>query len=359
MSELKCFTVAGAPVEIGQALGALVKPVFGAYMAQSAAWARVRDWRGHPFVTALHRAAMERFPDYISELDGMARALDWPAQDLFLWNCRGELVHRVPDGCTTLAADCAEGGIIAHNEDGDPYLKGKCMLVDVRPSGKPGFVSFYYPGSLPGHTFAVNRAGLAQAINNVRVVGTAPGVPRMILARAVLDARSLPDAVAVLRDTPRAGGFHHTIGVANAPGMLSIEATPARCSIERVGGAPGNTARVSGHANHLIHRGHEAERQIVTASSRDRQARLAALLPSLDDAADQKALLRVLGDRGDRGAGGEPGLPIYRDDPNDPDNENTLATALMRIERDGVALQVHQHGERVFEQYILRTAAAG
>lgn len=355
MPQLQCFTVEGDPVQIGRTLGALAKPIFDAYMAQSGAWERVRQWRGHSLVAELHRAAVRYFPDQVAELAGMAETLGWPVQDLFLWNCRGELVHRVPDGCTTLAAEFAGGGIIAHNEDGDPYLKGKCMLVDVRPAGKPGFVSFYYPGSLPGHTFAANRAGLAQAINNLRIVGTMPGVPRMVLARAVLDARSLAQALALLRDTPRAGGFHHTIGEGSDGGdacICSIEATPARCSVERVGGSPGSAARVSGHANHLIHRGHEHERQVVTDSSRDRQARLDALLPGLDDVSDNDALLRVLGER----AGS--GLPIYRDDPSDPDDENTLATVLMRVERDGVAMQVHLCGERVFERFIFRQTVA-
>jgi hypothetical protein len=173
MSELKCLTVEGDPEEIGRGLGALAKPVFDAYMAQSSAWARVSRWRDDPFVAALRREAEQRFPNHVVELDSMAEALGWPAQDIFLWNCRGELVHRVPDGCTTLAAESPEGGVIAHNEGGDPYLKDKAMLVEMRPKGKPGFVSVYYPGSLPGHTFAASYAGLAQAINNVRIVRTA------------------------------------------------------------------------------------------------------------------------------------------------------------------------------------------
>lgn len=353
MSQLKCFTVEGDSAEIGRALGALAKPVFDAYMAQSAAWARLRAWRGAAFVKGLRGMAVERFPAYVAELDAMADALEWPADDLFLWNCRGELTQRTPDGCTTLAAERSmggAGGVIAHNEDGDPHLRDKCMLVDVRPAGQPGFVSFYYPGSLPGHTFAANRAGIAQAINNLRIVHTAPGVPRMILARAVLDSVSLDDAVTLLRDMPRASGFHHTLGCAGDARVFSIEATPRRCSIERVGGQDADVGRLSGHANHMIHRGHELELQVVTDSSRDRQLRLAEWLPKLGDRSDNETLLSVLGDRAGMG------LPIYRDDPRDPDDENTLATALMRTERDGVAFEVHQQGMRVFEQFISRSA---
>ncbi|WP_028228024.1 C45 family autoproteolytic acyltransferase/hydolase [Paraburkholderia ferrariae] len=346
MQELKSFRVGGTPEAIGHELGLLARPIFATYMAQSAAWQAVSRWRGSAFAQQLREAAQRHFPAYVAELDAMAAALGWPADDLFLWNCRGELIHRVPDGCTTLAAPVPAGGLIAHNEDGDPYLRGRCLVVEAEPEDKPGFVSFYYPGSLPGHTFAATRAGLAQAINNVRIREPHAGVPRMILARAVLDAATLDEALALLRDTPCASGFHHTIGGVQADGvrLYSVEATAQRCSI-----VPVNA--LSGHANHLIHAGCECEAQIVTDSSRDRQARLAELLPALGTQPDAEALVGVLQDRA--GAG----LPIFRADPNDPDDENTLATASLAIGAEGVSLGVWQEGERVFDRFVRATRA--
>lgn len=343
MPELKCFHVAGEPNEIGLELGAIARPIFDAYMAQSVAWQAVSRWRGHPYVQQLRAAASAHFPAYVAELDGMAAGLGWPAEDVFLWNCRGELIHNSPDGCTTLAAVNGNDRFIAHNEDGDPYLRSRCFLVDLQPVGKPGFVSFCYPGSLPGHTFAASRAGIAQTINNVRIRHPSVGVPRMVLTRAVLDAASLDEALKLLRDAPRASGYHHTLGFAGDGSLVSVEATVQRCSVVAAGS-------LSGHTNHLIHEGHEHEAQIITDSSRDRQARLAALLPALDanlnEVSNGDALLRVLQDRAPTG------LPIYRDDPHDPDDENTLATVLFCIARDGIAMQVHEVGERVFERFI-------
>ncbi|MGU7772059.1 C45 family autoproteolytic acyltransferase/hydrolase [Burkholderia sp. MR1-5-21] len=331
---------AGTPFDIGVRLGELARPVFDAYMQQSSAWQAVSRWRGHPFVLALRQAALAACPDLVAELDGIAAGLGWPAEDIFLWNCRGELIHNAPDGCTTLAAHGADGTRwIAHNEDGDPFLRERCLLVDVRPDGKPGFVSFYYPGSLPGHTFAVNRAGIVQAINNIRIRTPAAGVPRMILARAVLDATSLDAAVDVLRTHARASGFHHTLGATGDARLLSIEASVARCSIVDV-------ARLAGHANHLVHPGCEGEGQIVTQSSADRQRRVDTLLPGVD-AIGEDALLRVLGDRAPEG------LPIYRDDPDDPDDENTLATAVFAIRASGIDMSVHQHGTQRFATRIV------
>ncbi|BFG76250.1 C45 family autoproteolytic acyltransferase/hydolase [Paraburkholderia terrae] len=336
--------IAGEPFEIGRQLGELARPAFDAYMQQSAAWHDVQAWRGHAFVQHLRDAARAHCPDQLTELDGMAAGLGWRADDIFLWNCRGELMHNTPDGCTTFAAVRSGDTLIVHNEDGDPFLLGKGLLVDVQPKDKPGFISFYYPGSLPGHTFAANRAGLVQAINNLRIRQPVTGVPRMILARAVLDQSTLDQAVQLLYDTPRASGFHHTLGAAGDRRVFSVEATAMRCSVERV-------ERVSGHANHMIHAGCEDEAQIVTDSSCDRQARVGVLLEQRGAQIDGDALVDMLHDKAPTG------LPIYRDDPRDPDGENTLATALFELRDDGVALRVHAQRAVVFETFIARTAA--
>lgn len=347
--DLSLFQVSGKPYEIGCQLGELAQPGFADYMDQSPAWREVRRWRGDPFVQKLRGAAQARFPELLDELDGMAAGLGWPAEDVFLWNCRGELIHNAPDGCTTLAAVAGGARFIAHNEDGDPFLRERCALVEVRPNGKPGFVSFYYPGSLPGHTFAANRAGVVQAIDNLRIRVPAPGVPRMILARAVLDAGSLDEALDLLRGVPAASGFHHTLGCAGDARLFSVEASAQRCSVQLV-------RNLAGHANHMIHPGCEAEAQIVTDSSRDRQLRVDAfvdaLLPALIQPLKPAALLDVLHDRAPSG------LPIYRDDPLDPDHENTLASALFDIGSAGVSMKVFRQGRHcAFDTFIARTTS--
>ena len=341
---MSLFQVRGEPYEIGYRQGEIARPVFADYMEQSSAWRAVRCWRGEPFVQRLREAAQAHFPALLIELDGMAAGLGWSAEDLFLWNCRGELIHNAPDGCTTLAAVEGDARFIAHNEDGDPFLGERCALVEIRPTGKPGFVSFYYPGSLPGHTFAANRAGVVQAINNLRVRSPVVGVPRMILARAVLDAGSLDEALQILRTVPAASGFHHTLRCAGDARLFSVEASARRCSVQLV-------SQLAGHANHMIHPGCEAEAQIVTDSSRDRQWRVDALVPALARPLKPAALLDVLHDRAPAG------LPIYRDDPHDPDDENTLATALFEIGSAGVSMKVYRQGQCVFDTFIARATS--
>lgn len=341
---LSLVQVGGEPYDIGYRLGELARPVFADYLHQSSAWQAVRRWRGASFVQQLRDAAQMHFPALLAELDGMAAGLGWSAADVFLWNCRGELIHNAPDGCTTLAAVVGDTRFVAHNEDGDPFLRERCALVEIRPAGKPGFVSFYYPGSLPGHTFAASRAGIVQAINNLRIRTPVAGVPRMILARAVLDAASLDEALHILRDMPAASGFHHTLACAGDARIFSVEASAQRCSVQTV-------PHLYGHANHMIHPGCEAEAQIVTDSSRDRQLRVDALLPAITRPLQPAALLGVLHDRAPSG------LPIHRDDPLDPDEENTLATALFDIGSAGVSMRVYRQGQSAFDTFIARAAS--
>ncbi|WP_429348663.1 hypothetical protein [Paraburkholderia sp. Clong3] len=58
------------------------------------------------------------------------------------------------------------------------------------------------------------------------------------------------------------------------------------------------------------------------------------------------ALLDVLHDRAPSG------LPIYRDDPHDPDDENTLATALFEIGNAGVSMKAYRQRQCAFDTFV-------
>jgi hypothetical protein len=61
------------------------------------------------------------YPQIWQELEGLAQGLEATVDQVFAWNCRGDLVRSTSDGCTTVAGINAAGErIIAHNEDGFP-----------------------------------------------------------------------------------------------------------------------------------------------------------------------------------------------------------------------------------------------
>ena len=218
-----------------------------------------------------------------------------------------------------------ETPLLAHNEDGLPFFRGDCFIAEAQPEGQPGFHAFCYPGSIPGHTFAFTDAGLVQTVNNIRLTGVEADIPRMVLGRAVLTAPTLDAALEILRDAP-SGGFHFSLMHKADRRILSVEFGGGETSVREVG-AP------AVHATHALHLPRGLAGQIVTDSSRDRQAwgdRLVA------EGRDPLAILR------DTGC---PGLPIRRDAADDPDEENTLGTAVLRLTDAGLEWSIHDRAD--------------
>lgn len=279
---------------------------------------------------SMRSRVQSQYPLLWQELEGLAEGLDAPFDEVFAWNCRGDLVRSTSDGCTTVAGSTAEGElIIAHNEDGFPQLRNDCAIVSITPDDGLAFTSFAYPGSICGHTFAVNEKGVVNTVNNIRALHRPDGMPRQILARAALNAASLDEAITILTSSARAGAFHHTLGQMGDSRLFSVEATGTGCSVTPL-------RDVFAHANHLIHPQLDAVEQVITDSSRSRQQRLNAWLETQSHL-DGAAVLGILSDQHD------PALPIYRLSPHDPDEENTLATAIFTLSTSQIKWQIFTH----------------
>jgi len=316
---------AGAPRDVGVALGRAGQEAFHRHIVPSQAFAACLAFVGSDRLAALDGAARTYHPVILDELEGLAEGLDLPRAHVFAWLCRGDLPGVLwpakPDagaeGCTTVAwRDDAGGGRLAHNEDGDPTLAEAVFVARIEPDGGPAFTAFCYPGSLPGHAFAWTDAGLVMTINNIRAARPGLGVPRIVRCRAALAAGSLAEARDILTAAPAAGAFHHLLGCPGE-GLLGLEVGPDGARQD-----PGRTAFA--HANHALWGC--AAAQVITPSSAARQDRAQTLMarwPTMPDASD---LTAVLDDTDDVG------LPILRRDPADPDGEVTLGRLVAHIE---------------------------
>lgn len=322
---LNYFEAGGMPYETGVQLGRFGAAIVHAYLVATPAWRSVTAFRADDRIVAMQRMVKEQTPACWLELEGLAHGLDLPFDDVFAWNCRGDVWAMAPDGCTTALLPGSEPAI-AHNEDGDPGLRGHCALARVRPREGGAFTAFVYPGSIPGHTFAVTETGLVQTVNNIRSRAAGIGLPRMVLGRAVLACASLDDAIRTIETTARTGAFHFALAQRGDRRLVSVEFTHARCSTMIV-------ENPLCHANHLVHPAMAGEAQIVTGSSAARQRRSDAILR--ESGAEPPDPLRILWDEADAD------LPILRRQPDDPDGENTLATASIRVGADAVSWEVH------------------
>lgn len=312
---MKKITISGSPFLVGQRLGEFGRAAWHQKLTHIALWQTVTAMKYAAETQAMRALVQQQFPLIWQELEGMAAGLQAPVDEVFAWNCRGDLVRSTSDGCTTVAGVNAQGeAVIAHNEDGFPQLRDDCALVSITPTDGMAFTSFAYPGSICGHTFSVNAKGIVNTVNNIRALHRPTGMPRQILARAALNAATLDEAIAILTSTPRAGAFHHTLGQSGDSRLFSVEATGSGCSVRLLEG-------VFAHANHLIHEQLHAVQQVITDSSGSRQTRLADWLTT-QTALDAESARGILSDQHDVE------LPIYRLSPQDPDEENTLATAV-------------------------------
>lgn len=320
--DLGWVTAGGSPHDIGRRLGRAGRAAVHRHLLGAPIWQRVTDPAHGPRLARMTASVRARFPAIWAEIEGLAEGLGLPVAQVMAWNCRGDLLASVPDGCTTVMLP-GETPVLAHNEDGLPFFRGASFIADVTPDGAPGFRAFCYPGSIPGHTFAFTDAGLAQTVNNLRFTGVEADMPRMVLGRAVLAARDIGTALGVLGAHPNSGGFHFALSHVADRRILSVEFGAGEVSVREV------TAPAL-HANHALHHAYGLAHQIVTRSSGDRQVRGDTLIAA--GTSDPLAILRDTGG---------PGLPIRRDAADDPDDENTLATALFRVTEDGIEWSIH------------------
>ncbi|EMN1409419.1 MULTISPECIES: C45 family peptidase [Enterobacter cloacae complex] len=337
---MKKIDIRGSAFAVGQALGAFGREAWHAKLTQTALWQTVTAMKDAEQTRSMRSLVQSQYPLIWQELEGLAEGLEAPFDEVFAWNCRGDLVRSTSDGCTTVAGSTAEGElIIAHNEDGFPQLRHDCAIVSITPDDGLAFTSFAYPGSICGHTFAVNEKGVVNTVNNIRALHRPRGIPRQVLARAALNSATLDEAISILTTEPRAGAFHHTVGQMGDSRLFSVESTGTGCSVMPL-------REVFAHANHLIHPQLDAVEQVITDSSRSRQQRLNAWLKTQSHL-DGAAALGILSDQHD------PALPIYRLSPQDPDEENTLATAVFTLSTSEIKWQIFTHDRQkpAFESY--------
>lgn len=321
--------IAGNAFEFGRRLGEFGRQSVHGKLRILPLWQRLVSLADTDKARQMKTLVRERYPRYWQEIEGLAAGLELPVDEVFMWNCRGDFPGLVSvDGCTTVLGQAEQGTLIAHNEDGLPQLRGDCAIVHAKPEEGAAFISFVYPGSIPGHTFAVNAFGVVATVNNIRPIDIPVGVPRMILGRASLDARTVDEAIAAISPMPRAGAFHHAFGQAGTSRVVSVEATSDGVVVREVEAS-------TGHSNHLVDASFRDFKQIVTGSSGARQHRVDHLLAGSSRKLDLTLALQILRDEESAT------LPVYRCAEDDPDDENTLATALFTLTSSSVQWRVY------------------
>jgi hypothetical protein len=292
----------------------------------------------------LHRV---RFPGYISELEGMANGADRPFEEFLLVNLRGEYRGLLDiqshgqegkdgdvQGCTDCLVLTSDAALIGHNEDGSPAALGTMFVVHAQIDARPAFTALCYPGFLPGNAFGFNASGVVHTVDAVSPRDVRMGLGRHFLARSLLDADSLNDAIRRVTATRRAAGFTYNIGSVSGRRVICVEVSPDRHSVSEVRG-------------HLVHTNHYLDlqglRQQIGSSSQKRLLR-AQYLCRAEPPRSSDHVLSLLGDEETCD------YPIYRM-ATPPDSSATLCTALFDL--DARLLRIYpNHPVRAAERSI-------
>ncbi len=215
-------TVKGSHRQMGQQIGEACRPkvqhsIDSAKKLVDATFEQLQlNWEGaknqarkyFPF-------GQERYPRYVEELEGMAEGADVDFDDLAVVNgleaVTMDALHLTR--CTSMAINeqlTANGHVlVAHNEDWMPEDEADIFILHARPDDEPPFLAMTYGGLLPN--IGMNAFGIAQCCDSVYPNDSRVGIPRVVVSRAVLAARTLDQAIRSTLVPLRAAGYNHLI----------------------------------------------------------------------------------------------------------------------------------------------------
>jgi len=158
--------------------------------------------------------ALQTHPQYIEEIRGIAEGANVNYADLAVVNAfecvAVDALHL--QKCTSLAAGrsrTAGSVILGHNEDWLAEDEPDVYFLIAHPVNEPAFIAMSYGGLLPNIGF--NEAGIAQSCDSVYPNDLRVGIPRVIVSRAVLAARTMEEAVNRTHPPLRAAGYNHLL----------------------------------------------------------------------------------------------------------------------------------------------------
>lgn len=178
--------------------------------------------------------AEERYPQYVTEIRGIAQGSNVSFDDLAVVNAMEavtmDALHLTK--CTTMAVNQArtsnEHVLVAHNEDWLPEDEPDVYLLHAKPDDEPPFLAMSYGGLLPNIGF--NARGIAQCCDSVYPTDSRIGIPRVIVSRAVLAACTPAEAIRHMLVAHRAAGYNHTLVHASGE-MYSVEVSARQFAI--------------------------------------------------------------------------------------------------------------------------------
>jgi isopenicillin-N N-acyltransferase-like protein len=198
---------------------------------------------------AFRSAGRAAYPHYMDELEGIAEGAAVPFDRLFLLMCEelweSPLSGGTTRGCTDMAARgeaTVDGAtLLAHTNDLSPEAETDLVILRVQAPDEPEFLGVSVGGV--GYSAGFNAAGISLTGNELSSNDIRPGVPRLLVVRAILAARRLGEAMDACLLPQRASSYNNII--ADAYGEIySMEGSATDCEPVYI------ADNILAHANH-------------------------------------------------------------------------------------------------------------
>ncbi len=193
--------------------------------------------------------AEEHYPQYVDELKGIAQGAGVAFDDVAVVNAMEavtmDALHLTK--CTSMAVSqerTANGNVlVAHNEDWVPEDEPDVFMLYARPDDEPPFLAMTYGALLPN--IGLNAYGIAQCCDSVYPGDSRIGIPRVVVSRAVLSARTPGEAIRHALVRHRAAGYNHLLATESGE-MYNVEVSARRFSV-----LPAEDGLIA-HTNHYL-----------------------------------------------------------------------------------------------------------
>jgi isopenicillin-N N-acyltransferase-like protein len=216
-TSIPVLTLRGTHREVGRQIGEAMRP----HIQRRLERLRAEVPRGIPWEEMLHQSRLCQtysravYPQYVEEIEGIAEGAGCPFDEVFLAMCEElrEPAFWRARGCTDFAARgraTVDGStLLAHTNDEAPDREEGVVILRVQAGDEPEFLGVSLDGL--GISAGFNAAGIALTGNEVSARDVRPGVPRLLIVRAILAARRLGEAMDACLLPQRASNYNNII----------------------------------------------------------------------------------------------------------------------------------------------------
>jgi len=211
--------ISGTPFERGYQLGNLcrreVENTLEVYKLVFKKYASIDEEQAQRIAASFIDMIANYDPEIMDEIDGIAKALGRPLEELVAINARTELMFMSPSQeCTAIAllpeATSDKEIFIGQNWDWIRMLKGSLILLEIEQPKRPTILMLTEAGIVG--KIGMNSSGIAVCLNILSAEDAKRGVPIHIVLRGILNAETLGDAIGAILRTGSGGCSHFLIG---------------------------------------------------------------------------------------------------------------------------------------------------